>query len=214
MNSVAGSEFPLTGCRSLVRGIRLALLRAGDVESNPEPDGGPCVGCGLTPAANTRVLLRCREGCGRQCHCREACSGLRRGEQRQGIWTCGMCVVVSGGVAPPQPQSSQVPPPAAFSQPFGHESLPSQPGYTSQTKLHHLAHRVAPVGGAVLAGAAQSPPGRGVRVSPVAPDPGDSGGGGVLALEVALMLESGFPPNLNLGLAPGTGPILCPSIPW
>jgi hypothetical protein len=38
--------------------------------------------------------------------------------------------------------------------------------------------------------------------------------GGVLALEVALVLEWGFPPNLNLGLSPGTGPFLCPSIPW
>jgi hypothetical protein len=92
--------FPLTGCRSLVRGIRLALLRAGNVESNPGPDGGPCVGCGLTPSENIRALLRCREGCGRECHSREACSGLCRGEQRQGIWACGMCVVVSGGVAP------------------------------------------------------------------------------------------------------------------
>jgi hypothetical protein len=39
-------------------------------------------------------------------------------------------------------------------------------------------------------------------------------GGGVLALEVALVLELGFPPNLDLGLVPGTGPFLCPSIPW
>jgi hypothetical protein len=28
----------------------------------------------------------------------------------------------------------------------------------------------------------------------------------VLALEVALVLELGFPPNLDLGLAPGTDP--------
>jgi hypothetical protein len=139
---ISAHGFLFTGCRSLVRGIRLVLLRAGDVESNPEPDGGPCVGCGPTPAANIRALLWCRESCGRECHRREACSGLRRGEQRQGIWACGMCVVARGGVAPPQPQSSQVPPPAALSQPFGHGSLPNQPGPSSQTKLHHLAHQV------------------------------------------------------------------------
>jgi hypothetical protein len=65
-----------TGCRSLVCGIRLVLLRAGDVESNPGPDRGPCVICGLTPAENARVLLWCREGCGRESHYKEACSGL------------------------------------------------------------------------------------------------------------------------------------------
>ena len=37
---------------------------------------------------------------------------------------------------------------------------------------------------------------------------GMAGVGGLLALEVALVLELGFPPNLDLGLAPGTGPIL------
>jgi hypothetical protein len=99
---VLAHGFLLTRCCSLVHGNRLALLRAGNIESNPGPDGGSCVGCGLMPAANTRALLRCREGCGRECHRREAC--LRRGEQRQGIWACGMCVVVSGGVAPPQPK--------------------------------------------------------------------------------------------------------------
>jgi hypothetical protein len=36
----------------------------------------------------------------------------------------------------------------------------------------------------------------------------------VLALGVALVLELGFPPNLDLGLAPRSGPFLCPSIPW
>jgi hypothetical protein len=40
------------------------------------------------------------------------------------------------------------------------------------------------------------------------------GWGRVLALEVALVLELGFPSNLDPGLAPGTGPFLCPSIPW
>jgi hypothetical protein len=100
---VSARGFLLTGSRSLVRGIRLALLQADDVESNPGPDGGPCGGCGLTPAANTRVLLRCREGCDKECHRREACSGLHKGEQRQGIWACGICVVVSGGVTPPSP---------------------------------------------------------------------------------------------------------------
>jgi hypothetical protein len=83
---VSAHGFLPTGCRSLVRGIRLVLLWAGDVESNPGHDGGPCVGCGLTPAADTRALLWCREGCGRECHRKEACSGLRRGEQHQGIW--------------------------------------------------------------------------------------------------------------------------------
>jgi hypothetical protein len=86
---VSARGFLPTGCRSLVCGIWLALLRAGDLESNPGPDGGPCVGCGLTPAANTRALLWCREGCGRECHRKEACSGLRRGEQHQGIWALG-----------------------------------------------------------------------------------------------------------------------------
>jgi hypothetical protein len=95
-------RFLPTKCRSLVRGIRLVLLRAGNVESNPGPDGGPCVGCGLMPAANTRALLRCKEGCGRECYHREACSGLRRQEQRQEIWECRICLAVSGGVAPPQ----------------------------------------------------------------------------------------------------------------
>jgi hypothetical protein len=79
-----------TGYRSLVRGIWLVLLQAGDVESNPGPDRGPCVGCGLTPAENARALLWYREGCGRECHYREACYGLRRGEQHQGNWAwCG-----------------------------------------------------------------------------------------------------------------------------
>jgi hypothetical protein len=136
---VSARGFPTTGCRSLVRGIRLVLLRASDVESNPRPDGGPCVSCGLPSTSDKRALLRCREGCGRESHRKEACSGLRRGEQPQGISACGVCVVVSGGVAPHQPQSSQVPPPAAFSRPFGHPgSLPSQTGSNSQTKLHHL----------------------------------------------------------------------------
>jgi hypothetical protein len=45
---------------------------------------GPCVDCGLTPTANTRALLWCREGCGRQCYRREACSGLRRGSSVKG----------------------------------------------------------------------------------------------------------------------------------
>jgi hypothetical protein len=76
---VSAHGFPLTGCHSLVRGIRLALLRAGDVESNPGPNGGPCVGCWLTPAANTRALLWCWKGCGRECQRRETCSGLCRG---------------------------------------------------------------------------------------------------------------------------------------
>ena len=176
---VSARGFPPTGCRSLVRGIRLVLLRAGDVESNPGHDGGPCVSCGLTPAPGKRALLRCREGCGRVCHYREACSGLRRGEQRQGIWACEVCVVVSGGVAPPQPQSSQVPPPAAFSQPFGQPgSLPSQTGSNSQTIPHRLAHQIAPGVGTGPAGAARSPPRRGGGVNLVAPDPGDGGGGG------------------------------------
>jgi hypothetical protein len=39
-------------------------------------------------------------------------------------------------------------------------------------------------------------------------------GGGVLALEAALVLELGFPLNLSLGLATGISPYLCPSIPW
>jgi hypothetical protein len=39
-------------------------------------------------------------------------------------------------------------------------------------------------------------------------------GWGMLALGVALVLELGFPPNLNLGLAPWSGLFLCPSIPW
>jgi hypothetical protein len=129
------------------------------VESNPGPDGGPCVSCGLTPAPGKRALLRCREGCGRECHYKEACSGRRRGEQHQGIWACGVCVVVSGGVAPAQPQSSQVPPLAAFSQPFGQPgSLPSQTGSNSKTKLHHLAHRVAPGEGCCAGRCGSVPP--------------------------------------------------------
>jgi hypothetical protein len=98
---VSAHGFLPTGCRSLVRGIRLVLLRAGDVESNPGPDGGPCVGCGLTPAPGKSALLRCREGGGRECHYKEACSGLRRGEQHQGIWVC--VVVSGGGGSPPAP---------------------------------------------------------------------------------------------------------------
>jgi hypothetical protein len=117
-----------TGCRSLVHGIRLVLLRAGNVESNPGPDRGPCVVCGKTPAENAKVLLRCREGCGRKSHNKEACSGPQRGEQRQGNWVCGMCMVVNGGMAHPKPQSNQVPPPVAFSQPLSQGSLSSQPG--------------------------------------------------------------------------------------
>jgi hypothetical protein len=104
---VSARGFPLTGCCSLVRGIWLALLRAGDVESDPGPDGGPCVGCGLTPAANTRVLLRCRKGCGRECDCKEACSGLHRGEQRQGILACGCVRWLVGGWLPPSPNLVQ-----------------------------------------------------------------------------------------------------------
>jgi hypothetical protein len=73
---VSARGFPPTGCRSLVHSIRLVLLRAGDVESNPGPDGGPCVSCGLMSAPGKRALLRCREGCGRVCHYKEACSGL------------------------------------------------------------------------------------------------------------------------------------------
>jgi hypothetical protein len=59
-----------------------------------------CASCGLTPAPGKRALLRCREGCGRVCHHKEACSGLRTPFKRQGIWSCEVCVVVSGGVAP------------------------------------------------------------------------------------------------------------------
>jgi hypothetical protein len=144
-----------------------------------------------------------------ECHYKEACSGLQRGEQRQGIWACGVCVVVSGEVAPPQPQSSQVPPPAPFSQPFGQPgSLPSQTGSNSQTNLHHLAHQIAP--GGVLCWF--SPP-LGEEVGLVLL-PQTLGMAGVLSLEVALVLELGFPPSLDLGLAPGTSPFLCLSIPW
>jgi hypothetical protein len=36
----------------------------------------------------------------------------------------------------------------------------------------------------------------------------------VLPLDVALVLELGFPHNLGLELAPGIGPYLRPLIPW
>jgi hypothetical protein len=200
-------EFLPTGCSFLVHGIRLVLLRAGDVESNPGPDRGPCVVCGLKPVENAGELLRCRKGCGMESHYKEACSGLRRGEQRQGNWACGMCVVVNGEVAPPHPQSSQVPPPAALSQSFGQVSPSSQPGPCSHTKPHDLVHQFAPVRSAVPAGAAQCPTGRGGRVDPVVPNPGvGRGGWGMLALEAALVLELGFPLNLGLGLAPRSAP--------
>jgi hypothetical protein len=92
-----------TGCRSLVRGIGLVLLQAGDVKSSPGPDRGSCVVCKQTPAENARALLRCREGCGRESHYKEACSGLQGGEQHQGNWACGLCVVFNGGWVPPSP---------------------------------------------------------------------------------------------------------------
>jgi hypothetical protein len=49
-------------------------------------------------------------------------------------------------------------------------------------------------------------PGRGGRVGPVAPNPGDGRGGGVLALEANPVLELGFLLNLGLELAPVIGP--------
>jgi hypothetical protein len=60
------------------------------------------------------------------------------------------------------------------------------------------------------------PPMRVGRVGPVAPNPGDGGGGGRVVLGAALVLELelGFPLNLGQGLAPGIGPILYLSIPW
>jgi hypothetical protein len=62
-----------------------------------------------------------------------------------------------------------------------------------------------------------SAPERGGRVGPVVPNPGDGGGapggGRVLALQADLVLELGFSLNLDLGLAPRTGPFLCSSIP-
>jgi hypothetical protein len=100
---VSARGFLLTGCRLLDRGIRLALLWVSDVESNPGPDGGSCVSCGLTPAENTRALLRCREGCGRECHHREACSGLRRGSSVRGFGHMGCVWWLVGGWLPPSP---------------------------------------------------------------------------------------------------------------
>ena len=58
------------------------------------------------------------------------------------------------------------------------------------------------------------PPGEEVGLILLLQTLGMAGVGGVLALEVALVLELGFPPNFDLGLAPGSGPFLCPSIPW
>jgi hypothetical protein len=63
-------------------------------------------------------------------------------------------------------------------------------------------------------GVAQCPPRRGGSIGPVVPNPVDGGGGGVLALEAALVLELGFPLNLGLWPAPGIGLNLCPLIPW
>jgi hypothetical protein len=70
------SWFLRSGSHLLVHGIQLILHQASDVESNSWPERGSCVGCGLTPGPNARALLRCREGCGRDSHYREACSGL------------------------------------------------------------------------------------------------------------------------------------------
>jgi hypothetical protein len=63
----------------------------------------------------------------------------------------------------------------------------------------------------VPAGAAQCPPpAEGVGLVLLPQILGMAGVGGMLAL----VLELGFPYNLDLGLAPETGPFLCPSIPW
>jgi hypothetical protein len=99
-------------------------------------------------------------------------------QQHQGIWACRMCVVVNGGWLPPSPNLVKCRLRQHSANPLVRGSLPSQPGPSSQTKLHHLAHQVAPVGGTVPAGAVQCPPGRGHRVGSVAPNPGDGEGGG------------------------------------
>ena len=74
------------------------LLRSGDIESNPGPLRGSCAECGGNFTPQSRPLS-CAEGsCGRQCHRKAVCSGLRSLEaQRQGVWRCGICTGAVGG---------------------------------------------------------------------------------------------------------------------
>jgi hypothetical protein len=92
--------FLLTRCRLLARGIWLVLFQAGDLESNSGPDRGPCVVCGQTPAENARALLWCTEGCGRESHYKEACSGLQRGSSIKGTGHVGCLWWLMGGGSP------------------------------------------------------------------------------------------------------------------
>jgi hypothetical protein len=187
--------------------MRSSVLRAGDVESNPGPDRGPCVVCGLMPAENARALLRCREGCGRECHYKKVCSGLGRGEQHQGNWACGICVVVDGGWLPPIPNLIKCRPRRHLANPLVKGLL--LVNLVLLVRPNHAISRTSLLLWGVLCR-------RGARVGPVVPSSRDGGGGGGegLALGAALVLELGFPLMLGLGLAPGIGPNLYPSIPW
>jgi hypothetical protein len=185
------SGFLRTGCCSLVCGVRLFFLWAGDVESNPGSDRGPCVACGQTPVENAR----CSEGCGRECHYKEACSGLQRGHQRQGNWVCGMCVVVD----------SQATPLVALSQPFGQGFPSSQLVPSSHTKPHRIVHQFAPVGGAVPAGAAQCPPGEVLGLVLLSQIQALAGVGG-WPWERSWCCSWDFPPASAQGWLPGSAP--------
>ena len=75
------------------------LLRSGDIESNPGPLRGSCAECGGNFTPQSRPLSCGEASCGRQCHRKAVCSGLRSLEaQRQGVWRCGICTGAVGGL--------------------------------------------------------------------------------------------------------------------
>jgi hypothetical protein len=127
-----------------------------------------------------------------------------------------MCVVVSGGggLLPPSPNLVKCPLRRHSANPFvrGPYLVNRDPLVRPNSTI--LRTRLLLWGVLCRQVRLSAPLGEGVGLVQLPKTLGMVGVGGVLALEVALVLELRFPPNLDPGLAPGTGPFLRPSIPW
>ena len=93
-----GDVFSKAGQISSANLIRMLLLRAGDIESNPGPR---CDACSKELRQNQSHLF-CSE-CPNTCHKQEKCSGLLRAAQVRAVWKCSSCIQGSPIVRQPSP---------------------------------------------------------------------------------------------------------------